>query len=312
MKTTPYPGFEEQVRLYVGDITEAEAMEIIMKAMTKFDCPDDVSVEDIQIDGPDEGQKLTLRIMKYKDAPANTPVVIDFHGGGWVGGDNDADNSRNLEIMKGTPCIMVGVNYRLSNAEVHFPAPHEDALCAYKWVISHAQEFGGDPNNVALYGTSAGGNIVAGLQLKLRDLGLQQPKICIMNCPAMDWGMTTSKKYLGLVGDHDTPYHMLAEHQFYPADGTIPSYYAFPSFCPDVSKLGPTMMIMGEYDPLRSEGVEYACRLLDAGVSCEMYVAPGVSHAFCGQIDHPLVRHVVRGICGSLRRAFGMEIVDFV
>lgn len=311
MKINPYPGFEMNVNMFVGELTEAQTNEMVKQRVEGFSLPDDVLVQEVQIDGPDEGQKLNLRILKSKDAPASLPVIMDFHGGGWVMGDSKGDDARNIELMRGTPAIIVGVDYRLSNAEVHFPAPHKDALCAYQWVLDHAKEFGGDPENVALYGTSAGANLVGGLQLKIRDTGLPEPKLCVMNCPALGLGITDSKRYLGLIGDDDAPFNTMAEYIYRPADGTVPSYYAFPSFCPDVSKLGPTMMVVGEYDPLRDEGIQYACRLLSAGVSCELYVAPGVSHGFCGNTQHPFTKHVVKGICGSMRRAFGKEIIEF-
>ena len=92
--------------------------------------------------------------------------------------------------------------------------------------------------------------------------------------------------------------------------GTVPSYYAFPSFCADLEGLPPHYIVVGEYDTLRDDGINYAVRLLQTGVPCEMVVAPRVGHGFC-VVDHPLTHWVHKGICGSLRREFQMEITEF-
>ncbi len=308
MKLYPYPGFEDLVKLYATDLSAEEAGAIlkpIMEARAKFVFPENISAKEITIPGPDEGQELMLKVLTHKDAPANSPIVIDFHGGGWVAGDPAGDDERNCEIMKEYPCIFVSPDYRLSNDEVHFPAPLEDALAAYKWVLEHGQELGGDPKRIALYGTSAGANIEAGLQLKIRDLGLQQPCVTILNCPALLKGLGTySKQQFGGIGPSSTPFHKQAEYIYEPITGQPPSYYAFPYYCPDVTGLGPTDFILGEYDPLRSEAVEYACRLLQSGVPTELHVFPGVSHGFCGVIDSPLTKHTVAGIALTLKRWF--------
>jgi acetyl esterase len=316
MKIIPYPGLEDDVRMYSEDLPEEEAAQIMapkIAAMLAYRRPETIEAIDFAIPGPDEGQQIPLHILKSKNAPEHAPVVIDFHGGGWTQGEAKADDSRNCQILEHIPCIFVAPDYRLSNEAVHFPAPHEDALAVYRWAIEHIAEYGGDPKRIALYGTSAGGNLAAGLQLRIRDLGLQQPSVCIFNCPAMGKGMDfASKRALGKsIGPANTPFALQGEYIYEPATGQAPSYYAFPYYCPDVSGLGPTEFILGEYDPLRSEALEYACRVLQSGSPTEIHVVSGVSHAFCGNLESPLTHHVVRGIAATLRRWFGMEIVEF-
>lgn len=316
MKIIPYPGLEDDVRMYSEDLTP-EQIDAIMgpkiQQMLSYALPDSIEVVDIAIPGPDEGQQIPLHILRPKGLTEPVPVVIDFHGGGWVQGEAKADDSRNSQIMASIPCLFVAPDYRLSNSTVHFPAPHLDAVAVYEWVIAHIGEYGGDGSRVALYGTSAGGNIAAGLQLKIRDTGLPQPTVCIFNCPALGKGDEfASKQALGKgIGPSDLPFFQQAEYIYEPANGQPPSYYAFPAYCPDVSGLGPTAFILGEYDPLRSEALAYACRVLDAGNPTEIHVVSGVSHAFCGNIEAPLVQHTVRGIAATLRRWFGMEITAF-
>lgn len=316
MDIIPYPGLEDDVRMYTADLSQQEIDTIMtpkIAQMLAFRIPDSIMVSDISIPGPENEQTIPLHILRPKGIEPNAPVVIDFHGGGWTQGDAQADDSRNCQILESIPCIFVAPNYRLSNEDIHFPAPHEDALAVYRWIIAHIDEYGGDPKRIALYGTSAGGNIAAGLQLRVRDLGMPQPAVCIFNCPALAKGTNfASKQAIGKsIGPSGTPFSQQGEYIYEPANGQAPSYYAFPYYCPDVSGLGPTDFILGEYDPLRSEALEYACRILRGGSPTEIHVVSGVSHAFCGNTAAPLVQHVVRGIAATLRRWFGMEIVDF-
>ncbi|MGI6590953.1 MAG: alpha/beta hydrolase [Eggerthellaceae bacterium] len=312
MKIVAYPGYESQVYAYLGDANgEKASMEDIQKSILEYEVGEGTTLEDRMIPGPKNGSDLQIRIIKPAGLPEKAPIVIDFHGGGFVSGNNDIDNYRNITFAETTPCIVVSVEYRLSNEEVHFPAPLEDAIAAYTWVHEHAVEFGGDSERLAINGTSAGATIVGGLQLYLRDTNYPvQPKLTIMNCPVIKRGPSGSKTQLGIMGDPDAPFTTDVEYIYLPPDGTTPSYYAFPGYCPDLSKLGPTMVIVAEYDPLRDEGLEYGSRLLKAGVPCEMLVAPRVTHGFC-TMNRPLTHWVHAGICASLRREFGMEITEF-
>lgn len=311
MKLNPYPGFENHVYAYMGGPDgEKASMEEIQKGILAYTMAEGTTMEDRTIPGAEDGQEMTIRIIKPAGLPEAAPVVIDFHGGGWVSGNLDIDNARNIAIAEGTPCIVVSVAYRICTKDVHFPAPLEDAAAAYQWVAAHASEFGGDGNNLAIYGTSAGGNITAGLQLYLRDQGINpQPKLAILNCPALTMDTTTSKKQFGTLDPEDAIFSETVNCMFLPPDGSQPNYYAFPSYCPDLSRLSPTLMITAEYDPLRDEGIEYASRILAAGSPCELIVAPRVTHGYC-TVDAPLTHWTHRTMCASLRREFGMAITE--
>lgn len=306
----PYPGYEDHVNAQLGIGEVKMSMEETQKRILGYTKKDDTEMLDRTIPGPDEGQDIKIRIITPADAPKPSPVVVDFHGGGWVSGSMDIDNYRNIALAEGTPCIVVAVEYRLTDDEISFPAPLMDCHAAYLWVTEHAAEFGGDPARVAIHGTSSGGNLACGLALYLRDRNEQMPKLTILNCPVLNEGNSTvSRMQLGPLGEVNTPYAKVVEHRYAGANGQAPSYYALPSFCPDLSGLGPMDIIVAEYDPLRSDGLDFAARLLAEGVPTEFMVAPRVTHGFC-VIDQPLTRYVHRGICGSLRREFGMPIVE--
>ena len=88
-------------------------------------------------------------------------------------------------------------------------------------------------------------------------------------------------------------------------DGRMPSYYAFPGYCPSFEQLGPHAIVVAEYDSFRDEGLAYAVELMKAGVPCELMVAPRVGHGFC-TVDEELTQMVHKMMCYSLRREFGM------
>ena len=307
---TPYPGYVDHVNAQLGIGEIHMTMEETQKRILGYTKKDDTTMVDRTIPGPEEGQEPTIRIITPGNVAKPAPIVVDIHGGGFVSGNLDIDNYRNLAIAEGTPCIVVSVEYRLTTHEVHFPAPLMDCHAAYLWVVEHAAEFGGDPDNIALHGTSAGGNLCAALALYLRDHGEPAPKLTVLNCPGLTVGTTISKLQFGTFEQEGTPYAEWCDAQYVNALGTTPSYYAMPSFCPNLAGLGPHCVILGEYDPLRSEGLDYATALLKAGVPCELTVAPRVTHGFC-VIDAPLTHYIHKGICASLRREFGMEITEF-
>jgi len=159
MAPKAYPGYEYNLNLYqiIAEGTEEEkaaAREAQRKYISGYTKPEGMRMEDITIAGGD-GQDMKLRIFTPAGLPEKAPIVIDIHGGGWVGGSLDIDNYRCIALATGTPAIVVSVDYRLSNAEVHFPAPLMDCYAALMWVAEHAGEIGGDAKRIALHGTSA-------------------------------------------------------------------------------------------------------------------------------------------------------------
>ena len=127
-------------------------------------------MEDITIDGPDEGRKWCFGFTDRR-THRKSPVVMEVHGGGWVGGSLEIDNYRCVELAKRTPCVVIGVDYRLADSEVCYPKPLMDCYTALNYIYDHADELGIDHTKIALHGTSAGANLVAGLALYVRDFG---------------------------------------------------------------------------------------------------------------------------------------------
>ena len=138
-------------------------------------------MEDITIDGPDEGQKMVLQFTDRKDSQKNPAS----HGSTWrrLGWRKpEIDNYRCVELAKRTPCVVIGVDYRLADSEVCYPKPLMDCYTALNYIYDHADELGIDHTKIALHGTSAGANLVAGLALYVRDFGGPEISLTVLNC----------------------------------------------------------------------------------------------------------------------------------
>ncbi len=311
MKHTPFPGYEAHFYSQVRDSDKdySQYGETQSKALVSYKLPEGMKMEDHVIDGPDEGQKMTVRVYTPAGLPGPAPMIMDVHGGAWVGGSLDIDNARCIALAQKTGAIVVNVDYRLcGTGEFHYPQPLMDCYTAYHWALDHAEELGSD-GQIGLHGSSAGGNLVAGLSLYLRDHHEQMPALTVVNCGCLsnsfnefysfqqnyDLRMGPDEKAIGAENAYLGGY-----------DGTIPSYYAFPMFAPDVGGLNPHFIIAAEYDTLRDDGLKYAERLLKAGVPTEILSAPRACHCFTCVPDHPYTNVVHEMMALSFKREFGM------
>ena len=310
----PAPGYEGHLLSYYNESGKHSTEELNRareqqgKAILNYCLPEGMTMEDITISGPDEGQTLKLRTFRPSGLPPKAPVVLDIHGGGFVGGNLDIDNYRCIALAQGTPCLVYSVEYRLSNKDVHFPAPLMDCLTAFLWIRENAELIGADADRIALHGTSAGATLSAGLALYLRDKFFIKPALTIINCPVLTLGSGARiSAYQNAAYSLDPPDVMSPPFIYVgDLDGKTPSYYAFPGYCPSFEQLGPHAVVVAEYDAFRDEGVEYAVKLMRAGVPCEMIAAPRVGHGFC-TIDEELTRLVHGMMCYSLRREFSIK-----
>ncbi|MDD2980241.1 MAG: alpha/beta hydrolase [Hespellia sp.] len=310
MKFTPCPGYENHLMSYLKtDTDEVRAAKKAQGAdMMFYELPEGMTMKDRQIPGTEEGTEMTLRFYVPAGLPEKAPIIMDFHGGGWVGGNLDIDNARCIALARMTPAIVIGVDYRRASETIKAPAPMMDCYTAYMWAYNHAEEFGGDPERMGLHGTSAGGNFAAALALYLRDTNGPRPALAAMVCPQFSCNMAEFVSYHQM-----SPYIMAPENKAISPEaiytgaynGYRPSYYALPSECPDVEGVCPHCIVTAEYDTFRDDGVQYAVRLLNAGVPCELHVEPRVGHGF-NTVHHPFTDLVNETICFSFRREFRM------
>jgi acetyl esterase/lipase len=232
--------------------------------------------------------KIPVRIFadpEKEEKEEKLPVLLFFHGGGWVTGDIGTYNNVCAVMAKMTGCRVISVDYRLA-PEHKFPAGLEDCYFAAKEIILHAEEhFGIDPADVTLIGDSAGGNFCAAVSLMARDRGEFMPSRQILLYPAVNNDFSERSQFSS-IRENGTDYILTRKrlcdymdlYQSSPADRMNP-YFA-PYLAKDLSGQPDTLVITAEYDPLRDEGEAYARRLLEAGNHVEMHRIKDALHGF--------------------------------
>ncbi|MGH9017092.1 MAG: alpha/beta hydrolase [Acidimicrobiales bacterium] len=224
-----------------------------------------------------------LRLRLYRPAPhssadpAPAPVVVFFHGGGWVIGDIDTHDGSCRILSRRTGAVVVSVDYRLA-PEHRFPAALDDAEAAVVWAAAHAGEIGADPGRLAVAGDSAGGNLAAAVCLRARRGG---PAICAQALvyPAVDF--TTARPSMVANGQG---YLLTADavawfSDQYMGDADRSDPEASPLLA-DLAGLPPAVVATAEFDPLHDEGTDYAAALGAAGVPVRHLDFPGLVHGF--------------------------------
>lgn len=234
-------------------------------------------VRTLEIAGPES--ELPIRVYEPGgDAPH--PVLVYFHGGGWVRGDLDTHDELCRDMTQRVGCLTLSVGYRRA-PEHPFPAAAVDAHGAFKWAAEHVESLGGDPERIAVAGDSAGGNLATVSALMARDRDDPAPVRQVLFYPATDHAFDTDsyREY------DDDPVLSRAAMEWYwdqyldrALDGRHP--YAAPLAARDLSGMPPTTVITAGIDPLRDDGRAYADRLADAGVPVSYSEYDDVFHAF--------------------------------
>jgi acetyl esterase len=236
------------------------------------------AVEDLVIAGP--AGDLPVRVYT-PEGWGPFPIVVFFHGGGWVLGSLDTHDPFCRALCSGAGCVVVSVGYRLA-PEYRFPAASDDALAATRWVAAHAAEIGGDPARIALAGDSAGGNLSAVTALRIRDEGGPALRGQLLIYPALGYHTPPTPSYI----ENAEGYGMTREAAIwfwkqYLADESQATHpHAAPLLAPDLRALPPALVITAEYDVLRDEGERYVERLRSAGVLARLLRYDGVNHRF--------------------------------
>lgn len=309
MKIKPFPGYENHLLSYLNQNSEElqKRRKAQGQALMSYGLPRGMQMEDRVIPGGD-GQDMNIRIYTPANLPKDAPMVLDIHGGAFVGGNLDIDNARCIALAARIPAVVVGVEYRLSVGGVHFPAPLMDCRAAYLWMSENGAELGADGTKIGIHGSSSGGNLSAGLALYLRDHNEQTPALTVLNCatytPAIEETMSFQQLIQLKMGPDNKALNAEAAY-LGGYDGTQPSYYAFPALAPDLGGLGAHYIIAGEYDTLRDSAISYAQRLLQNGTPTELFVAGRLGHCFsCA--PHPFTDLTHDLISTAFQREFGL------
>ncbi|MBX5456442.1 MAG: alpha/beta hydrolase [Thermogemmatispora sp.] len=262
-------------------------------------------VEDRRIPGP--AGEIPIRV--YTPAGAGPfPLLVFFHGGGWVICNLDTHDGLCRSLTNGAGCVVVSVDYRLA-PEHKFPAAPEDCYAATRWVAEHAAELNGDAQRLAVGGDSAGGNLTAVVTHLARERGGPPLVFQLLIYPATDFTADTASRRENAQGYSLTLDDMLwfANHYLNsPEEARDPR--VSPMLREDLSGLPPALVITAEYDPLRDEGELYGERLRQAGVAVTIHRYEGMIHGFLTPpIPLQQTQEAIAECCQALRQAFGSE-----
>ena len=249
---------------------------------------------------PDHGTRL--RIYSPFSGEPPFPLIVYFHGGGWVVGDLDTHDAQTRMLCNRTGSTVIAVDYRLA-PEAPFPAAIDDAYTATCWAVQHAEDLGVDPERVAVAGDSSGGNLAASVALFARDKG--GPPLIAQGLiyPALDPAMRYSS-----IRDYAEGYDLSADdlRWFYSQYLPEPVMYDDPRAAPLASasfaRLPRTVIAVAEFDPLRDEDVTFAECLRAAGVCVVLRYYEGLTHNFFSMaLAVRRARYAVDDFCAQLR-----------
>jgi acetyl esterase len=223
-----------------------------------------------------------LRALLYAPATApgeRLPIVVHFHGGGFVWMIPEVATRLCRDIAVGARAVVVSVDYRLA-PEHPYPAPLDDCEAAFRWIRQHAAELGGDPARMGVAGESAGGNLAAEVALRTTATGNPPSGVALLYA----WlDLTMASPSFRAFGPDD-PFIddelMTSWQQSYAAD---PALHTAPDVSPlyaDVSAFPPACVIVGGIDPLYDDGVSFAEKLRAAGRDVELHEYEGMPHLF--------------------------------
>jgi acetyl esterase/lipase len=258
------------------------------------------------IGGAPGGPDVPVYVINAEAAGASKPAILHLHGGGYVLGSAESAVAGLQSIASELNCVIVTVDYRLA-PETKFPGSLQDNYAALKWLHDNATDLGVDAGRIALMGESAGGGHAAMLAIAARDRREIQLVAQVLIYPMLDDRTASRRDVPEYIGQY---IWTRASNRFgwssllgKPAGSDPVPYGSVPARVRDLSGLPPAFIGVGSIDLFVDEDVEYARRLLAAGVSTELVVVPGAYHAFDYLApDAPLSRRFATQWLDMLRR----------
>ena len=232
-----------------------------------------------------DGRTIGGRLYVPDGAGDNPPLVVYFHGGGWVIGTLDTHDGTCRALARASGVAVLSVDYRLA-PEHRYPAAPLDCFDATRWAIANAASLGVDGSRVAVAGDSAGGNLAAAVAIMARDRGVAL-RHQLLIYPVTDYDLT-NRSYAENGGGE---YFLSTEtmrwfwNHYLGGCPREDAPLALVLHTPDIEGVAPATVITAQYDPLRDEGVAYAEKLVAAGVSVDAAIAPGMIHGFFSMFE---------------------------
>ncbi|HYP64425.1 MAG TPA: alpha/beta hydrolase [Acidocella sp.] len=211
---------------------------------------------------------------------AKLPLVLFFHGGGFVSGDVNTHDELTRQLALAADAVVLSVSYRLAPAHP-FPAALHDCLAALEWGVAHAAEIGADASRLAVAGDSAGGNLAAVVAQYLRDKGGVKLAAQLLIYPSTDFsGAPTGSMLESGEGFYISREDMEYYHESYIGGADAGDPYISPLKAKTLADLPPAFVLTAQYDPLRDQGQAYAKRLAEEGVPVEFVNYEDAIHGF--------------------------------
>ncbi len=239
-----------------------------------------VQTRDLQVDGA--AGPLPARLYDATPGKAGEPIILYFHGGGWVTGDLNTYDASDRALASQAHAKVLSVAYRLA-PENRFPAAHDDAFAAYRWLLANAGQLGADPRRIAVAGESAGGNLAINVSIAARDAHIRPPVHELLIYPVAG---TDTKTPSYIADEHAIP--LGRDDVLWYVNNTIrgPADLQDPRLDligkADLHDLPPTTIISAEIDPLESDGTFLTYKLQAQGVTVDRIEYGGTTHEFFG------------------------------
>jgi acetyl esterase len=249
-----------------------------------------------------------IDVRVYRPGPqTDLPVIVFFHGGGWVLCDLDSHDGLCRSLANATGAVFVSVGFRRA-PEHPYPAAVEDCYAATVWVAQHTTELGGDPARIAVMGDSAGGNLAAAVALMARDRSGPVLALQVLAYPVIDDDLETPS-YRAYGADH----YLTREAMRWYWDQYVPvarrrEPYVAPIHATTLAGLPAAVVLVAECDPLHDEGLAYARGLTDSGISCTVLDYPGGFHGFLSLAANLEVgRRALADTAAAVRAGLGIQ-----
>jgi len=247
---------------------------------------------------------LPLRVYT-PDGRGPFPVLVYFHGGGWVVGSIETVDASCRSLANLAGCIVVSADYRLA-PEHKFPAATDDCYAATRWTALHAASFHGDPARIAVGGESAGANLAAVAALMAQERGSTPLVLQLLLYPVLDYSFERPSHR-----ENGEGYFLTNDmmrwfwRQYLNSDTDGESHLASPVRAKYLQGVAPAAIYTAEFDPLRDEGAAYAAKLREAGVPVQYKCCEGLIHGFMGmaKVVEPAKR-ALEDAAATLRAAF--------
>ena len=261
-------------------------------------------VEPLELPGP--AGPIPARLYTPPGAQDPTPLLVYFHGGGWVIGDLETHDDPCRFLAAHSGAKLLSVDYRLA-PEHPFPAAAEDAFAAYEWATANAERLGVDPGRIAVGGDSAGGNLAGATCLTAREAGVPSPAMQLLIYPVTETAGTAASRRTFAEGFLLTRGDMnWFEERYLPpgVDREDPRVALLNAT--DLSGLPPAYVAVAGFDPLRDEGEAFAQQLREAGVQVALRRHPELVHTFASLTAIcPSARQAMLEAAGALRMGLG-------